>query len=43
MDENGEVSRPLYGLRLSKIKTFINDAGTISYSSSPTLVADSGG
>lgn len=43
MDENGEASRPLYGLRLSKIKTFINDAGTISYSSSPTLVADSGG
>lgn len=43
IDENGEASRPLYGLRLSKIKTFINDAGTISYSSSPTLVADSGG
>lgn len=43
MDENGEASRPLYGLRLSKIKTFINDAGTISYSSSPTLVVDSGG
>ena len=43
IDENDEVSRPLYGLRLSKIKTSTNDLGQISYDSSPTLVADSGG
>lgn len=43
IDENDEASRPLYGLRLSKIKTSTNDLGQISYDSSPTLVADSGG
>lgn len=43
VDENGETSLPLYGLRLSKIKTTTDVSGNISYFSSPTLVADSGG
>lgn len=42
-DENGETSSPLYGLRLSKVKVSTDNSGNISYLSSPTLVADSGG